>query len=394
VKSQSAKLAVVVSFPFHSFRNISCPEDLENDRKVFSGQAPVTSVLQLPTDANVRDYLLEAEGKQRKRETQVNKEIRQTLESKPFVFSILNGGVVIVARKHEVDEQKKILRLSNPSIINGSQTQGVLHDFFEKLAADDEEAPPIHIKYELIVTDDEDLIGEVSIARNFQNDVASISIAGRRGQLDELERALRREDKDSKLQKKETQLSDDYVQTEKLLQVITALIPASLWPKPSESENPTKVYSYSMKAKCLKEFQDTFIKAHESTDPNHKSAKELYQFYLDIAPQALDLYEKWKSHQGFAGTGIRSITRDNREIVEVPDGIIFPIIASLSAFAKETDKGWKISPPNAFKDAEIIRAAKSVYQNMASSNPWIMGKSPACYFALYQITSIYRRLSA
>ena len=114
MKSQSAKPAVVVSFPFHSFRNISCPEDLENDRKVFSGQAPVTSVLPLPTDANVRDYLLEAEGKQRKRPTQVNKEIRQTLESKPFVFSILNGGVVIVARKHEVDEQKKILRLTNP----------------------------------------------------------------------------------------------------------------------------------------------------------------------------------------------------------------------------------------------------------------------------------------
>lgn len=397
MKSQSAKPAVVVPFPFHSFRNISCPEDLENDRKVFSGQAPVTSVLQLSTDANVRDYLLEAEGKQRKRETQVNKEIRQTLESKPFVFSILNGGVVIVARKHEADEQKKILRLTNPSIINGSQTQGVLLDFFDSLAANDEEAPPIHIKYELIVTDDEDLIGEISIARNFQNDVASISIAGRRGQLDELERALQKADKgeeDSKLQKKETQLSDDYVQTEKLLQVITALIPASLWPKPTESENPNKVYSYSMKAKCLKEFQETFVKAHDPADPNHKQAKELYQFYLDIAPQALKLYEKWKSHQGFAGTGIRAITREQREIVEVPDGIIFPIIASLSAFAKKTDKGWKISPPDAFKDAEIIRAAKSVYQNMAASNPWIMGKSPACYFALYQITSIYRRLSA
>jgi hypothetical protein len=245
----------------------------------------------------------------------------------------------------------------------------------------------------LIVVDDEDLIGEISIARNFQNDVASISIAGRRGQLDELERALRKDDEDSKLQKKETQLSDDYVQTERLLQIITALIPASLWPKPGEVENPNKVYSYSMKAKCLKEFQETHVKAHDPKHPDYNSARGLYQFYLDIAPQALRLYEKWKSHQGFAGTGIRSITREGREIVEVPDGIIFPIIAALSAFAKKTDKGWKILPPAAFKDAEIIRAAKSVYQNMASSNPWLMGKNPACYFALYQITSIYRRLS-
>jgi len=387
------KKSVVVSFPYHSFRNISCPEDLENDRKVFTGHAPVTSVLELDTDANVRDYLLEAEGKLRKRETQVNKEIRQTLESKPEVFSILNGGVVIVAHRHEVDEQKKVLRLVNPSIINGSQTQGVLRDFFERLKAEDTDAPPIHIKYELIVTDNEDLIGEISIARNFQNDVASISIAGRRGQLNELQRALRREDPAAKLQKKETQLSEDYVQTERLLQVITALIPAELWPKANESDNPNKVYTYSMKAKCLKEFQEIFIKAHEPKHADHKMAKDLYQFYLDIAPQALALYEKWKSHQGFAGTGIRSITREGREIVEVPDGIIFPIIASLAAFAKKTDKGWRIAPPTAFKDAEIIRAAKSVYQNMASSNPWLMGKNQACYFALNQITSIYRRLA-
>lgn len=393
MRAQPAKPAVVAQFPYHSFRNISCPEDLANDRKVFSGHAPVASVLQLETDANVRDYLLEAEGKQRKRETQVNKEIRQTLESKPEVFSILNGGVVIVARRHEVDEQKKILRLTNASIINGSQTQGVLRDFFERLHHDGIEAPGIHIKYELIVTEDEDLIGEVSIARNFQNDVASISIAGRRGQLDELENALRKSDPSSKLQKKETQLSDDYVQTERLLQVITALIPASLWPKPSESENPNKVYTYSMKAKCLKEFQDIVVRARDPQHPDHESARVLYRFYLDIAPQALELYEKWKSHQGFAGTGIRSITREGREIVDVPDGIIFPIIASLSAFAKKGDRGWKIMPPAAFKDAEIIRAAKSVYQSMANSNPWLMGKNQACYFALYQITSIYRRLS-
>src|ERR1700729_166854 len=117
MKSPAAKPAPI-PFPFHSFRNISCPEDNQNDRKVFSGQAPVASVLALSTDANVRDYLLEAEGKLRKRETQVNKESRQTLESKPEVFSILNGGVVVVARSHEVDEQKKTLYLTGPSLIN------------------------------------------------------------------------------------------------------------------------------------------------------------------------------------------------------------------------------------------------------------------------------------
>jgi hypothetical protein len=383
----------VVPFPYHSFRNISCPEDLANDRKVFSGHAPVTSVLHLSTDENVRAYLLEAEGKQRRRETQVNHEIRETLESNPESFSILNTGVVIVAHSHEVDEQKKLLHLKKPSIINGSQTQGVLRDHFNRAEEAGKTPPNIHLKYELIVTDDEELIAEISIARNFQNDVANISIAGRRGQLDQLEESLQKRLPEARLRKSETELSDDYISTERLLQVITTLIPASLWPKAGEIENPKKVYTYSMKAKCLKEFIEIHRKAHDKKDAEHERAKELFQFYLDIAAEAFQLYEKWKVHQGFKGTGIRSITRDNREIVEVPDGIIFPILASLSAFAKKTSQGWTIKPPKVFGDDELIRAAKSVYQNIAMSNPWIMGKNQACYAALYQITTIYQKLS-
>lgn len=384
-----------VSFPFHSFRNISCPEDTETNRRVYCGHAPVTSVLGLSTDENVRGYLLTAEGKQRRRDTQVNHEIRETLESNPQNFSILNSGVVIVARAHEADEHKKVLLLKKPSIINGSQTQGVLIDYFDRASEGGFTPPDIHVKYELIVTDDEDLIGEISIARNFQNDVANISIAGRRGQLDELEESIRQKLPTAKLRKSETQLSDDYISTERLLQVITALIPATLWPKPGESENPKKVYTYSMKAKCLKEFIEIHRKAHDKIDPEHQQAKELFQFYLDIAAEAYQLYAKWKAHQGFKGTGLRSLTRDDaREIVEVPDGIIFPIIASLSAFARQTPQGWTIKPPRAFRDEEIIRAGKSVYQNIANSNPWIMGKSQACYAALFQITSIYQKLSS
>jgi hypothetical protein len=56
-----------------------------------------------------------------------------------------------------------------------------------------------------------------------------------------------------------------------------------------------------------------------------------------------------------------------------------------------TAKG--IKHPKQFKDDDLIRSAKSVYQSVANSNPWIMGKNKACYAALYEITSIYQRLS-
>jgi hypothetical protein len=383
-------------FPFFTFKNITSPEDRESERTVLAGQAPIQSVLDLPTDENVRDYLLEAEGKKRRKPTQVHRAIRDTLENMPQNFSILNGGVVIVARGYDVDDKQKTLLLRKPSIINGSQTQGVIRDYLSSRG--DTETPPIHVKFELIITDDDSLIAETSIARNFQNDVMTVSIVGRLGQLDELEQALQDRYPDSKLRKSETKvarklsLSEDYVLTEKLLQVITALTPEELWFKPGESDNPVKTYTYSAKAKCLKDFQRVYERAHDRSDPEYAKYRGLYQFYLDIAPQALYLYDTWKAHQGFAGTGIRAIEREGRQIKEVPDGIVFPILAALSAFATKTDAGWRIVPPKEFQDEELIRAAKSAYQDLASSNPGTMGKSKACYAQLYQITTIYKRL--
>ncbi|PWB42907.1 MAG: hypothetical protein C3F12_13435 [Candidatus Methylomirabilota bacterium] len=385
----AAQQSKEVHFPFHSVRHISSPEDIDNNRRIYVGHAPISAAIDLPTDENVRDYLLEAEGRKKRRPTQVHKAIQDTLENNPHNFSVLNSGIVIVARDCEINEKDKYLILRRPSIINGSQTQGVIRDFLKN--RNPEDVFPSHIKFEVVVSDNEDLIAEISIARNFQNDVMTISIAGRLGQLDELEQSLQAKLPDAKLQKSETKLSDDYIKTERLLQVITALVPEELWFKPGDMN---KVYTYSMKTKCLKDFQEIYKRKTDPSDPEQGKYVELYQFYLDIAAQALEIYDKWKSHQGFVGTGIRAIERDGREIKEVPDGIIFPIIASLSAFAKKTPIGWRIDPPHFFSEDELIRAAKAVYQEIANHNPWNMGKSKACYSALYQITSIYKKLSA
>lgn len=382
----------IVELPFYSIRNASSPEDLDNDRRVLFGHVKAFDILVLDTNENVRDYLLEAEGRRRRKPSNVHRAIKETLQSDPQNFSVLNGGVTLVARDYEIDEKKKTLRLLQPSIINGAQTQGVLKDFYESI--DGEEAPSIHITFELIVTSDDSLIAEISIARNFQNDVMPISIAGRLGQLEELEERVQKVYPQYKLRQSETQLSDDYIVTERLIQVMTALTPESLWLKAEESGNPSKTYTYSAKAKCLKDFQDVFNKARDEKPENYRY-RELYEFYLDIAPQAYELHEHWKKHSGFKGSGLRSIHRDEAgNIKEVPDGIIFPIFASLSAFAKKTPEGWKIDPPKAFSDQELINTAVTVYKDVADHNPQTMGKSKACYSQLYQLTSLYRRLTA
>ena len=388
MKRHSAPNGHSLTIPFHSIRNISSPEDLANGRSVYAGQLPISSIQALPTNENVRTYLVEAEGKKRKTPTQVHRAIRETLEEHPDMFSVLNGGVAIVARRSEVDEKAKTLTLDSASIINGSQTQGVIKDFLQQSPDS-----AVHVKFELIITDDEQLIAEISISRNFQNDVHNLSIVGRRGQLDELNEAFQKQFPNRQLSRSESERpseDNDYVPTEKLLQVIAAVLPTALWWKAGDVN---KVYTYSAKATCLKDFQQIFRRAKDKNDPDHKRFKEIYDFYLEISGQAFTLYNKWKTHQGFAGTGLRSIEREGGAIKEVPDGIVFPILAALAEFAVQSPKGWIIQMPKILDESELIRVAKTAYIEIARSKPEVMGKMKACYSALQQITAIYKKLT-
>jgi hypothetical protein len=119
-----------------------------------------------------------------------------------------------------------------------------------------------------------------------------------------------------------------------------------------------------------------------------------------MAGPAWKLYQKWKSHTGFQGTRLRSIGRENGEIANVPDGIVFPILSALSEFVvsrsnlrKGGKKRWVLQPVERFDDQELIDAAKQVYMEIADHNPQTMGKSKACYSALQRITAVYARLA-
>jgi AIPR protein len=369
---------------YHSCRNISAPEDEQQNRKIYSGHAPVSSVLDLEDNENVREYLVDAAGKERRRPTLVHQAIRKTLADIPDQFSVLNGGMVIVAREASVDDAKKVLYLNDASIINGSQTQGELKRYF---AAADGFPPSVpSIRFEIIVTDDKDLVAEISIARNFQNDVRAISIAGRRGQLDELETAMQPKFPGTRLRKSESDLTSDgeFLDSEKLIQVTLALMPSELLGEfDDRMDASNKVFAYSQKTRCLKLYQRM---VEEPTSKAYKCA-------LNLAPTAWELYMKWKSHQGFQGTGLRAIERDGREIIDVPDGIVFPIIAAHAAFvAKVKGNGWAMAEVESPADAELIETAKQDYMEIAKSNPQTMGKSKACYSSLLRYATLLARL--
>jgi hypothetical protein len=388
--STTAASAAAFKFPYITCRNISSPEDETAGRKTYTGYAPASSVLTLEDDENVREYLVEARGKAKARPTLVHQAIRKTLADQPDQFSILNGGMVLVARAAEVDDKNRNLLLRRPSIINGSQTQGELERYFDRHRQLGDFFEP-SVKYELIVTDDDDLIAEISISRNFQNDVRAISIAGRRGQLDELEEAVQQVIPGTRLRKSETDLIADgeFLDTEKLIQVLFALMPGKLLASLEMATDPSnKVFTYSQKTRCLKLFQ-------RLVDENRDNSEYyvVYHYFLHMAGRAWKLYSQWKSHAGFYGTRIRSIERDERgQILDVPDGIIFPILAALSAFVHQNAAGWVYRPPRLFDQQELIDAAAQAYMEIANHNPQTMGKSKACYSTLLRLTTIYARL--
>lgn len=390
----------VVEFPYSCCRNISAPEDNGESRKILAGHAPASSFLKFEDNENVREYLVDRPGKQRKKPTLVHRAIRDTLYNFTDRFSILNGGICLVAHDADIDEKNKVIRLRRASIINGSQTQGELRRYFERTAdgrsrnADTDDLADPSVTFEIIVTKDDDLVAEISIARNFQNHVKDLSIAGRRGQLDALESALQGTFPEAKLRKAESDVSDEFLDTEKLIQVLFAMSPEAAWERLDKRDRlGSKTAAYSQKTRCLKMFQRIVDNA-ESEDGT-TAFKTLYQYFLDMAGPSWELYEQWKTHQVFKGSGLHKIERDKKgNVLNVPDGIVFPILASLSAFVVFNKGKWRYAPPSSFDDKELYGAAKDNYIEVAKSNPQTMGKTKASYSNLYRITSIYSKMAA
>src|SRR4029077_9303657 len=201
------------SLEYVTLKSVSAPEDHESNRKRYCGVAKADKLLELSWDENVRAYLgVDEEGKKRKSPL-VNLAIRDTIENRRDLFPVLNTGIVIVARRVTVEDSKRTARLERASIINGAQTRGVIADYFHE-HPEDIDYPSVN--FELIVTEDEELVGDISISRNFQTKVEALSIYGRQGRFDEIEKEMQRGNSEIKLRKSETDFSPDYLDTEKL----------------------------------------------------------------------------------------------------------------------------------------------------------------------------------
>ena len=364
-----------LTFPYINCRNISLPDMWKGSEKcnVHTGYAPASSFLGLDDEENVRKYILEVDGKKRKVPSMVHRAIRDTLENHIDRFHLVNGGISILADGATIDDSKKCIEFKNASIINGSQTRGELKRYLANGEEGQNYDPPV--RFEVIVTDDQELVQEIAISRNYQNAVQPISIAGRRDQLQGLNACMTKKFLNKRIQLNETDLGDDVIDTIKLLQVTFALVPASLF-------SHSRTQTYSQKTKWLNRFADIY-EAQKKGDPG---AKEQYQCLLDLAPVAWELYGRWKNNAEY-GKGLRAKRVDGKSAVketsdgnrEIVDGLVFPIIAAHSLFVEQKEGNWDIAVPKGISDKMLINASRTAYFQVAYSNPQTMGKSEGCY---------------
>ena len=371
-----------VQLSYQLIRNVTSPEERDTGIQTYIANVPAFEIDKFNTTDNLRDYIAEYNSRNR---NYVHRAIEATIRNEPDRFINRNSGVTVACASVELDDNKRIISLKKPSLINGAQTQGEIRrhirEFLESENGQLPEEVPFHIRVEINVDPDHSSVVETAIARNTATPVENISQAGARGHLNDLKKSVAKGHDGARIRVSET--DRDVLETLQILQYTRLLMPAELSGTNSASE---KLRAYKNKAQCLSDFSDWYLSKKESPE-----AKAKYDFTVKFAPQAIKEFYYWQTHSGWTGHNIHEMTKKggravrrnrDRQVTWVSPGIVFPLVSGLSAFVTEVPrKGWIIDKPDLFEPSEMIRRAVEQFR-AHDSNPMDMGRSEAAYDAL------------
>ena len=334
----------------------------------------------ISTSDNLRNYI--AEHSARKRNL-VHRSIESTILTCPDRFINRNSGLTITCSAMEVDDKRKTMVLENASVINGAQTQGEIRRFLEDIAEEDDDSwrpAGFHVRAEIILDPDHASVVETAIARNSATKVQSISQAGARGHLNELNEIMKTATGKG-IRMSETQ--EDVHDTFHVLRCARLLMPEAVVGKKTNTE---LLKPYMNKAKCLEDFSSWFDQ--RKTDENSRLK---YDFTLSIAPAAVAEYDYWEKSTSWCGHRIWEDTQkggrickrdDSNSIIWMSPGIMYPLLGAIAEFVQKNDDGkWVIQKPNAFKPANMIEKTVQIFRGF-DSKPMAMGRNPMAYTQL------------
>jgi len=366
-----------VQIEYQLIRNVTSPEEKENGVQTYVCNVSAEEIVDIPTTDNLRDYI--AEHNPRRRNT-VHRAIENTILTEPDKFINRNAGLTITCSAMEFDDKKKEMALAEASVINGAQTQGEIRRFLESISDEEDEYWPdaeFHVRVEIIIDPDHSSIVETAIARNSATKVQSISQAGARGHLNELDEVMLNSTGKG-IRTSETQL--DVHDTFHVLRCARLLMPEEITGKKTNTEI---LKPYMNKAKCLEDFSSWY--ELRKSDP---IAKQKYEFTINVAPLAINEYDAWEKSDHWVGhriwedtlKGGRACKRDEHgNIVWMSPGIMYPLMGAMSEFVLQDEKGnWVIQKPAQFKPNSMVEKTIKVFRDL-DSKPMMMGRSLLAY---------------
>lgn len=354
------------------WRNVSSPamKYAKKDKvSVFQAVVDSKELLNLSGHLNVR----------REKGGSVKKQMLATLDNNSDSFRYLNGGITIVSKtvqSKEVAEGVLAVLHRDASIINGTQTQGALreyHGWDVETGKCLEEIDSVEVDVTIIETLDEDLITDITVARNVQNTVKDVSVFGRKGVFDPLNKALNKAKSPIQLATSET--DKNHFETGKALQLLFAIMPDDFWYENVAKTRP-RTSLYSSKAKWMKFY------GNQSANPTDESKfEEIQKFMTDMIKPVLDLYIDSQSSNIWDQKWWRTVgVRKTKDGLRVVDGFLIPFIYAHSSFVENRGGKWQIVLPENY-DAEVFvqRIKKLTGSNQDLSNPQTFGKSDTAY---------------
>ena len=389
-----------VALSYDIIRNMTSPEEKTNDARSYFANVPIVELLKLDTAANLRDYIPDHPGKHR---TQAHKAIGQTLRERSDRFIQLSSGITVAASNIGIDDNKKVVTVTNGSIINGAQTQGEIRLFLDEMRQSAEESgeefvPDFHARVEFMVDPEAAFVVDAAIARNTSTNIQRISMAGKKRYFDELDASFRKTFPKLRLAKSETDTGEDFVDTMRLLQVLWATLPEKLLPPSSRSTAEARLKSYKNRAFCLIDFEKDVFDKENAEDPKVRAAAaERYQCMINLAGLAWKQYLRWRHHKDWAGRRLKQSTRAIRRTdggYTVADGVIFPILSAMSLFIEKdpaTGK-YRFDIPDVLEERDMVEAARDQL-TAHKGNPMLMGRNPAVYDAMTMLTRMVIRVS-
>jgi hypothetical protein len=285
----------------------------------------------------------------------------------------------VSAKNVEPDDTRKTVRVTHGAIINGAQTQGEIRRFTEKIQEAGEEISEFHARVEFLVDPDEDFKVDAAVARNTSTNVQRNSQAGKK-YFEDLNASFQESFSQYELSRSETDMEDNFVDTQRVLQILWAMIPERLLPK-SKKFPEARLKSYKNKANCLVDFEQDFL-----AKDNDAGVAERDQYFVDLVGDGWREYLKWRPHKEWRGTRLREKTRAVRrhgKRLTVADGVIIPILSAMSLFVEQGGaKGqWVLKKPRLFNGDEMIEAARDQL-TAPYGNPVLMGRNTGVYETL------------